>query len=72
MTSIVADNVSRRATPLSANSTRNPLCLRARAPMTASGYNYPVIFVSFQSGAVGNKPYNTILDGHVLRATPVT
>ncbi|MGH7117805.1 MAG: hypothetical protein ACREFP_02220 [Acetobacteraceae bacterium] len=36
MASPLADNVSRPAAPLSANPSRNPLCLRARAPMIAS------------------------------------
>jgi hypothetical protein len=36
----VADNVSTRRAPLSANPSRKSLRLRARAPMIASGYNY--------------------------------
>ena len=43
MASTVADNVSRPAAPLSANPSRNPLCLRARTPMIASGYTYKVL-----------------------------
>ncbi|MBV8243433.1 MAG: tyrosine-type recombinase/integrase, partial [Hyphomicrobiales bacterium] len=40
MASTVAHNVSSSAAPLSANSSRNPLCLRARASMIASAYKY--------------------------------
>ena|SRR5208283_683052 len=40
MASTVADNVSRPVAPLSANSSRNLLRLRARRPMIASAYTY--------------------------------
>jgi hypothetical protein len=40
MASTVADNVSTTLSPLSANSSRKSLRLRARAPMIASGYTY--------------------------------
>jgi len=40
MASMEASNVSMCATPLSANPSRIRLCLRARAPMIASAYNY--------------------------------
>ena len=40
MASTVADNVSRRRAPLSANLGRKLRCLRARAPMIASAYTY--------------------------------
>ncbi len=40
MASTVADNASTTAAPLSVNSSRNLLRLRARAPMIASAYNY--------------------------------
>ncbi len=40
MASTVADNVSTTLAPLSVNSSRNLLRLRARASMIASGYNY--------------------------------
>src|SRR5277367_5514615 len=40
MASTVADNVSTSAAPLSDNPSRNQRCLRARARMIASAYNY--------------------------------
>jgi hypothetical protein len=45
----VADNVSTWPAPLSANSSRNLRCLRARAPMIASAYTYRALY----SGAAG-------------------
>ena len=38
--STVAHNASTTLAPLSANSSRNLRCLRARAPMIASAYTY--------------------------------
>ena len=40
MASTVADNVSTQTALLSVNLSRKRRCLRARAPMMASGYNY--------------------------------
>ena len=40
MASTVADNVSRRSAPLSANLGSKPRCLRARSRMMASAYTY--------------------------------
>ena len=40
MASPAADDVSTTLAPLSANPSRNPRCLRARAPVIASTYTY--------------------------------
>ena len=51
MASTVADNVSTGLAPLAANPSRNPLRLRARAPMMASAYSYDSCFANQSSSA---------------------
>ena len=54
MASIMADNLSTRLASLSANPSRNPLRLRARAPMIASAYTYGVVRVGCHCSIVAD------------------
>ena len=67
MASTVADNVSTTLAPLSANPSRNRLCLRARASMIASGYTYAMIGRRAAAAGIATK-----LGNHSFRATEIT